>query len=48
MTAPALIIHDRDDPDVPFDQGEEIARAILRDSEVVRRPVEFRRVGVLR
>lgn len=27
MTAPALIIHDRDDPDVPYLHGEEIARA---------------------
>ncbi len=27
MTAPALIVHDRDDPDVPYAHGEEIARA---------------------
>jgi pimeloyl-ACP methyl ester carboxylesterase len=27
MTAPALIIHDRDDPDVPYAHGEEIAQA---------------------
>jgi pimeloyl-ACP methyl ester carboxylesterase len=27
MTAPALIVHDREDPDVPFAHGEEIARA---------------------
>jgi len=27
MTAPALIIHDRDDPDVPYAHGEEIAGA---------------------
>lgn len=27
MTAPALIIHDRDDPDVPYTHGEEIANA---------------------
>jgi pimeloyl-ACP methyl ester carboxylesterase len=62
MTTPALIIHDRDDPDVPYAHGEEIAnawpgaqlvataglghRAILRDPDVVRRTVEFLRVGV--
>jgi pimeloyl-ACP methyl ester carboxylesterase len=62
MTAPALIIHDRADPDVPYAHGEEIAnawpgaqlvattglghRAILRDPDVVRRTVEFLRVGV--
>jgi pimeloyl-ACP methyl ester carboxylesterase len=27
MTAPALIIHDREDPDVPYAHGEEIAAA---------------------
>jgi pimeloyl-ACP methyl ester carboxylesterase len=27
MTAPALIVHDRDDPDVPYTHGEEIAAA---------------------
>jgi pimeloyl-ACP methyl ester carboxylesterase len=27
MTVPALIVHDRDDPDVPYAHGEEIARA---------------------
>jgi pimeloyl-ACP methyl ester carboxylesterase len=27
MTTPALIVHDRDDPDVPYAHGEEIARA---------------------
>jgi pimeloyl-ACP methyl ester carboxylesterase len=27
MTAPALIVHDRDDPDVPYDHGKEIAAA---------------------
>lgn len=27
MTAPALIIHDRNDPDVPYSHGEEIAAA---------------------
>jgi pimeloyl-ACP methyl ester carboxylesterase len=27
MTAPALIVHDRDDPDVPYAHGEEIAAA---------------------
>jgi pimeloyl-ACP methyl ester carboxylesterase len=27
MTAPALIVHDRDDPDVPYAHGEEIAGA---------------------
>ena len=27
MTAPALIVHDRDDQDVPYAHGEEIARA---------------------
>ena len=27
MTAPALIVHDRDDPDVPYAHGEEIAQA---------------------
>jgi pimeloyl-ACP methyl ester carboxylesterase len=27
MTRPALIVHDRDDPDVPYAHGEEIARA---------------------
>jgi len=27
MTAPALIVHDRDDPDVPYSHGEEIAQA---------------------
>jgi pimeloyl-ACP methyl ester carboxylesterase len=27
MTSPALIIHDREDPDVPYAHGEEIARA---------------------
>jgi pimeloyl-ACP methyl ester carboxylesterase len=27
MTAPALIIHDRDDPDVPYAHAEEIANA---------------------
>jgi pimeloyl-ACP methyl ester carboxylesterase len=64
MTAPALIIHDRDDPDVPYTHGEEIAnawpgaqfvattglghRAILRDPDVVRRTIEFLRVGAVR
>jgi pimeloyl-ACP methyl ester carboxylesterase len=63
MTTPALIIHDRDDPDVPYDHGVAIARAwpraelvtttglghraILRDPEVVRRAVDFFRVGVV-
>jgi pimeloyl-ACP methyl ester carboxylesterase len=62
MRAPALIIHDRNDPDVPYTHGEEIAnawpgaqlvattglghRALLRDPDVVRRTVEFLRVGV--
>ncbi|MGZ8398366.1 MAG: alpha/beta fold hydrolase, partial [Gemmatimonadales bacterium] len=27
MTAAALVIHDRDDPDVPYAHGEEIAAA---------------------
>jgi pimeloyl-ACP methyl ester carboxylesterase len=27
MTVPALIVHDHEDPDVPFAHGEEIARA---------------------
>ena len=27
ITAPALIVHDRDDPDVPYAHGEEIAAA---------------------
>jgi pimeloyl-ACP methyl ester carboxylesterase len=27
MTAPALVVHDAQDPDVPFAHGEEIARA---------------------
>jgi pimeloyl-ACP methyl ester carboxylesterase len=27
MTAPALVVHDRDDQDVPFSHGEEIAKA---------------------
>ena len=27
MTAPALIVHDRNDPDVPYTHGEEIAAA---------------------
>jgi pimeloyl-ACP methyl ester carboxylesterase len=61
LTAPALIIHDRDDRDVPYTHGEEIARAwpgaeflttkglghraILRDPEVVRRTIEFLRLG---
>ena len=27
MTAPALIVHDRDDHDVPYAHGEEIALA---------------------
>jgi pimeloyl-ACP methyl ester carboxylesterase len=27
MTAPALVVHDRDDQDVPFTHGEEIAKA---------------------
>jgi pimeloyl-ACP methyl ester carboxylesterase len=27
MTSPALIVHDVNDPDVPYSHGEEIARA---------------------
>jgi pimeloyl-ACP methyl ester carboxylesterase len=27
MTVPALVVHDRDDRDVPFSHGDEIARA---------------------
>jgi pimeloyl-ACP methyl ester carboxylesterase len=62
MTAPALIIHDVEDPDVPYAHGEQIAcawpgaqllpttglghRAILRDPAVVRRAIDFLRVGM--
>lgn len=62
MTAPALIVHDVEDTDVPYVHGQEIAgawpgaelftttglghRAILRNPEVVRRTIDFLRVGV--
>ena len=61
LTAPALIVHDVDDADVPYGHGAEIAqawpsaelvttrglghRSILRDPEVVRRTIDFLRVG---
>jgi pimeloyl-ACP methyl ester carboxylesterase len=63
MTAPALIVHDREDSDVPFAHGEEIARAwpksellattglghraVLWNPEVIRRTVEFLKVGLV-
>jgi pimeloyl-ACP methyl ester carboxylesterase len=61
MSAPVLIVHDVEDPDVPYGHGQEIAgawpgaelftttglghRAILRNPDVVRRIIDFLRVG---